>query len=169
MAPCLLLLSHQHLGPPPATGCTAVNPCLRPHALQRLPSCLLLHCAAADLEEQQGRLPAARAVYEDLVHGRTPVPAEPEAGEIPEERAPLQLPAELGTLAWLQFMALVRRTDSVKAARQVFLRALKDPAHGWQVGGAVPGRQCGRLPVWWLLQALKGRAQGRHMGGAFKV
>ena len=73
-------------------------------------------------------------MYEDLVRGRTPVPAEPEAGEIPEERAPLQLPAELGTLAWLQFMALVRRTDSVKAARQVFLRALKDPAHGWQVG-----------------------------------
>ena len=131
------MLSQEQLSPPPATACTAFNPCPCPHAVQRLPSCLLLHCAAADLEEQQGRLPAARAVYEGLVRGRTPVPAEPEAGEIPEERAPLQLPAELGTLAWLQFMALVRRTDSVKAARQVFLRALKDPAHGWQVGNTL--------------------------------
>ena len=42
-----------------------------PHA-QALFSCLLLHFAAADLEESRGSPEASRRVYEDLVAGLVP-------------------------------------------------------------------------------------------------
>lgn len=41
-------------------------------ALQVLPGCLLLHFAAADLQESQGDLEAARQVYQDLLPSLNP-------------------------------------------------------------------------------------------------
>jgi cleavage stimulation factor subunit 3 len=63
---------------------------------QALPSCLLLHFAAADLEESRGNVEGARKIYEELVAGL--LPAEPAAdGEAPEEKPGLKVhPCILG-------------------------------------------------------------------------
>ncbi len=57
--------------------------------MQALPSCLLLHFAAADLEELRGGTDAARRVYEDLVAGLVPKEeATPEQQAGPQVCAP---------------------------------------------------------------------------------
>ena len=40
--------------------------------MQALPSCLLLHFAAADLEESRGNTEASRQIYKDLVQPTLP-------------------------------------------------------------------------------------------------
>ena len=40
--------------------------------VQALPSCLLVHFAAADLEESRGNTEASRQIYEDLVQPTLP-------------------------------------------------------------------------------------------------
>lgn len=46
-------------------------------AMQVLPTCLLLHFAAADLEEAQGNLQAAHQVYQGLLPSLTPPDSAP--------------------------------------------------------------------------------------------
>lgn len=48
----------------------------------------------------------------------------------------MQLPKELASLAWVQYMSFTRRTTNIKAARQVFLDSRKWKDHGWQVYAA---------------------------------
>ena len=52
---------------------------------QALPSCLLVHFAAADLEESRGNTEASRQIYEDLVQ-----PTLPKEGVIASEDARAQ-------------------------------------------------------------------------------
>ena len=40
--------------------------------MQAVPSCLLVHFMAADLEESRGNTESSRQVYEDLVQGTLP-------------------------------------------------------------------------------------------------
>lgn len=53
-----------------------------PDAVQVLPGCLLLHFAAADLQESQGDVEAARQVYQDLLPSLNP--DEPPATPAPQ-------------------------------------------------------------------------------------
>ncbi|CAL8466443.1 g5979 [Coccomyxa elongata] len=96
-----------------------------------LPSCLLLHFAAADLEDSRGGTDAARRVYEDLVAGLVP-----KEEATPEQQAGPQLTPELGGLAWIQYMRWARRADSVNASRKVFVRCRKWRECPWQVYAA---------------------------------
>ncbi|EIE19849.1 Suf-domain-containing protein, partial [Coccomyxa subellipsoidea C-169] len=94
-------------------------------------SCLLLHFAAADLEESRGSTEAARRVYEDLVAGLVPKEDAP-----PDQAASPQLSPELGGLAWVQYMRWSRRAESVNASRKLFVRCRKWPECPWQVYAA---------------------------------
>ncbi|KAL3133211.1 hypothetical protein ABBQ38_007099 [Trebouxia sp. C0009 RCD-2024] len=94
-------------------------------ARQVLPGCLLLHFAAADLQESQGDVEAARQVYQDLLPFLNP-------DESPATPAP-QMTPEMVTCAWVQCLSFVRRAQSLKDARQTFLKASKVPDIGWQV------------------------------------
>ncbi|DBA97394.1 hypothetical protein WJX77_004704 [Trebouxia sp. C0004] len=94
-------------------------------ARQVLPSCLLLHFAAADLQEAGGDIDASRQVYQELLPSL--VPDEPHA------TPPPQMSAESTTCAWVQCLRFVRRAQSLKDARQTFLKASKVPDIGWQV------------------------------------
>ncbi|KAK9838494.1 hypothetical protein WJX81_002771 [Elliptochloris bilobata] len=101
-------------------------------ARQTLPSCLMLHFAAAELEEERGDADAVRAVFEGLVAGLV-APADAAA---PEPPPALQLSPELGSLAWVHYMRWARRADGLAASRKLFIRSRKWPACGWQVYAA---------------------------------
>ena len=45
----------------------------------------------------------------------------------------MQMSPEMVTCAWLQCLTFVRRAQSLKDARQTFLKASKVPDIGWQV------------------------------------
>ncbi|DBB09204.1 TPA: hypothetical protein ACH3X3_007796 [Trebouxia sp. C0006] len=94
-------------------------------ARQALPSCLLLHFAAADLQEAGGDIDAARHVYLELLPSLVP--------DEPPTTPPPQMSAESTTCAWVQCLRFVRRAQSLKDARQTFLKASKAPDIGWQV------------------------------------
>lgn len=47
--------------------------------------------------------------------------------------AGLQMTPEMVTCTWLQCLCFVRRAQSLKDARQTFLKASKVPDIGWQV------------------------------------
>lgn len=49
--------------------------------LQMLPSCLMLHFAAADMEEGRGNLDAAKQIYEDLAVPLAPDTPDAEASQ----------------------------------------------------------------------------------------
>lgn len=94
-------------------------------ARQVLPGCLLLHFAAADLQEGQGDIDAARHVYQDLLPSLNP--------EEPPTMPPPQMTPGMTTCTWVQCLSFVRRAQSLKDARQTFLKASKVPDIGWQV------------------------------------
>lgn len=50
----------------------------------------------------------------------------------------LQLSPELATCAWVECLRFVRRAQSLKEARQVFVKASRAPDIGWQVSPFVP-------------------------------
>ena len=50
--------------------------------VQALPSCLLVHFTAADLEESRGNTDSSRQIYEDIIQAS--LPKEPEEGELPD-------------------------------------------------------------------------------------
>lgn len=95
------------------------------NARQVLPTCLLLHFAAADIEEAQGNIEAAQQVFQGLLPSLAP------AGS--QAPAPPQLSPELATCAWVECLRFVRRAQSLKEARQVFVKASRAPDIGWQV------------------------------------
>lgn len=45
----------------------------------------------------------------------------------------MQMNPEMATCAWVQCLSFVRRAQSLKDARQTFLKASKVPDIGWQV------------------------------------
>ena len=53
-----------------------------------LPSCLMLHFAAADMEEGRGNLEAAKQIYEDLAAPLAPDAPESEASEASHKHVP---------------------------------------------------------------------------------
>lgn len=94
---------------------------------EALPSALILHFTAADLDEAEGNVEKARAVYETLVTSED-VPTEGQQ----EEESEKFLTRELKTLAWIQYMRFVRRVDGLMASRKLFMRARKWPGLQWQ-------------------------------------
>lgn len=97
---------------------------------QALPSALVLHFAAADLEETNSNLENARSIYEQLISlPDAKISSNVEEGGQTEESV---LTPELKTLAWIQYMRFVKREDGVMAARKLFLRAKKWEGLQWQ-------------------------------------
>ena len=85
---------------------------------EALPDCLMLHFAAADLEEAAGRKENARAVLQALAR----FPEAPAAA--PGAEAPPVAPEEANRLAmaWIQYLRFVRRSDGKAESRKVFAR-----------------------------------------------
>ncbi|KAK9788841.1 hypothetical protein WJX73_000969 [Symbiochloris irregularis] len=97
-----------------------------------LPSCTLLHYAAADLKEGEGNVAEAETVYSALA---AKLLSDGQTGALGEAAAPekLELSSEEGTLFWIRYMRFLRRNDGVAASRKVFVKATKWPQIGWQV------------------------------------
>ncbi|KAK9824661.1 hypothetical protein WJX72_012141 [[Myrmecia] bisecta] len=101
-------------------------------ARKALPACVMLHFAAADMEEVRGEVGAATAVYEELVAGLGSSPPQ----EAPSDGQPaktVQPWAQYGSLIWIQYMRFAKRAKDLKSSRQIFMRARKWDKCGWQV------------------------------------
>jgi cleavage stimulation factor subunit 3 len=103
-----------------------------------LPSALILHFQAADLQEQEGHIEEARSIYEGIVSTdeekseKVDETNEDTIGDQSEEGEKNRLK----TLAWIQYMKFVKRVDSVNAARMIFMRARKFDGLQWQAYAA---------------------------------
>eukprot|EP00873_Tetraselmis_striata_P025377 jgi/Tetstr1/445641/TSEL_003446.t1 len=100
-----------------------------------LPGCAMLRYAAADMEEAasrecaaegqdveaEERLKDAEAIYKALV------------GDGEEGEEEVQAGLEARALSWVLYMRFARRARSVKASREVFMRARKWAECPWQV------------------------------------
>lgn len=80
-------------------------------ALAALPESAVLHFAYAELQEGRGRIQEAKAIYEALLNNE----------------------ATASSLAHIQMMRFVRRTEGMEAARQAFLAARKAVSSSYHV------------------------------------
>ncbi|KPV76834.1 uncharacterized protein RHOBADRAFT_34277, partial [Rhodotorula graminis WP1] len=109
-------------------------------------SSLLLAYTLADLEEGKPDLAAAYAIYDSLIEHLNARVAQLEAdadaeiseaalrSEIRERRRPeIESVKKAVANVWITEMRFARRSDGLKQARNIFLRAKKSPNMAWQV------------------------------------
>ncbi|PRW58683.1 Suf-domain-containing [Chlorella sorokiniana] len=78
--------------------------------------------------------PAAAASAEGQQEAASPQQAQEQAQQA--QQGGVQLSAEQGTLAWIQYMRFARRAEGIMAARKLFMRARKWPDMRWQAYAA---------------------------------
>ncbi|GMH44710.1 hypothetical protein BSKO_12662 [Bryopsis sp. KO-2023] len=118
-----------------------------------LPTCLMLHFAMADIEEQEGHIEKAKDVYEELVKCVEAKEQKPPQGEGEpqnnnannngnttnsssskgkEKFAGVDL-SDQAALVWITYMRFLRRVENVKTSRELFIRATKTGNNPWPV------------------------------------
>ncbi|CAD7699774.1 unnamed protein product [Ostreobium quekettii] len=97
-----------------------------------LPNCLMLHFALADVEESEGHIEKAKDVYEELVRCLEGMEEKEEGSRSKDRLAGVDL-SDQAALIWITYMRFLRRAETQKTSRELFIRATKSGSCPWEV------------------------------------
>ena len=108
-------------------------------AREAIPTCALLHFAAADLEEARGDAVAAKAVYESLLDvyeakANDAAEAAVADGSVASAVDFAHPPMDNETLlAYVEYLRCCRRSEGSQSSRKAFMRARRAPGVRWEL------------------------------------